>query len=211
MGRNCKKAKITFIAITGPTASGKSILSSKLSKVFGKEKCAVICQDDYYNDWSRLPKNRRKKINFDDAGAFDFSLLNKHIIELRRGACINKPCYGFAENKRLSRTQKIKSKPIIIIEGLMPFLKDRIRKLFDLKVYIDIDNAECLSRRLRRDIAERAETVESVCRRYFAEVLPMQRRYVERQKKWADMVIDGADCCNPKIIRKIKDICLKNR
>ena len=64
--------------------------------------------------------------------------------------------------------------------------------MFDLKIYVDVDRATSLSRRIKRDLQHRGESVKSVCRRYFKDVLPMQKRYVELQKKWADIVVDGS-------------------
>lgn len=200
MGTNGKGIKV--IAITGPSASGKSVLAKHLFKALGRDSCVVLCQDDYYKNWSHLPKEKRKKINFDDANSFDFELLCKHLRALSRRASINKPCYSFVESKRLTKGQKICPKPIVILEGLTPLFNKELRRLIDLKIYIDVDCATSLSRRLKRDMTERAETIESVCERYFNDVLPMQRRYVERQKKWADVVVDGK-ALDKKVVRKI--------
>jgi len=71
----------------------------------------------------------------------------------------------------------------------MPFFDKKLRKLFDHKIYINSDNAICLARRLKRDTEERGDSIESVCKRYFKDVLPMQKKYVESQKRWADCVV----------------------
>lgn len=181
-----------LIAVSGPSASGKSMLAVKLSKVLGSNRCVIICQDDYYKDWSHLPKNERKKINFDDAKAFDFRLLEQHMRALKDGKCIQKPCYCFKENKRLSKRYPLSAKRYIIVEGLMPFFTNRLRKLFDYKIYVNASNGICLVRRIKRDTKERGESIESVCLRYFNDVLPMQKKYVEPQKKWADIVVHSA-------------------
>ena len=80
MGKNRRSKNIKCITITGPSASGKSMLAERLSKALGKTRCVVISQDDYYKDWSHLPKKARKKLNFDNAKAFDFNLL-KQLVE----------------------------------------------------------------------------------------------------------------------------------
>ena len=191
MGNNCKEINIKFIAIAGPTASGKSIFADKLTKIFGEDKCFVIHQDDYYKDWSHLTKAERKKINFDNIKAFDLLLLEKHIIALKKGMNIQKPCYSFVGSKRLSKRRNLASRPIIIVEGLMPFFTSKLRRLFDKKIYINVNSGVCLARRIKRDMRERGDTLESVCLRYFNDVLPMQKKYVEPQKRWADVVING--------------------
>jgi len=193
MGTNC-----ILIAIVGPSASGKSMLAKRLARALGRTRCAVICQDDYYKDWSHLPRHKRKQVNFDDAKAFDFRLLEKHISVLKSGKFIQKPSYCFMESKRLTKRYTLTPKRYIIVEGLMPLFDNRLRKLFDYKIYIDTNNAVCLARRIRRDTKERGESIESVCSRYFNDVLPKQKRYVEPQKRWADVVVDGNNAVGKK-------------
>lgn len=199
-----------IISITGPSASGKSMLAKKLSAVLGRNRCAVLCQDDYYKDWSYLPRDKRKKINFDDVRAFDFQLLARHVRHLKKGKNIEAPRYCFKQSKRLTKRYTLVARRYVIIEGLMPILTSGLRSLIDYSIYVDIDSATGLSRRLKRDIAKRAETIDSVCKRYFSEVIPMQKRYVEPQKKWADLVVNGKDCSDKKIINKIRKLCLKH-
>ena len=179
-----------IIAITGPTASGKSSLAKELGKMIGDDKCVIIPQDNYYKDWSHLSKSRRKKINFDDAKAFDFNLLARHLLSLRSGKSVFMPLYDFVQSRRLKSTKKVESAPVIIVDGLMPFFNKKLRSLSDHKIYIDAKNAICLARRIKRDTKERGESIESVCSRYFNDVLPMQKKYVEPQKRWADVIIN---------------------
>ncbi|MFA5156297.1 MAG: uridine kinase [Candidatus Omnitrophota bacterium] len=189
MGRYRSLCKI--IAVAGSTASGKTTFANKLKKKFKDNKVVIICQDNYYKDWSHLNKKERKKINFDDLKAFDLRLLIKHLDYLKNGMPVCMPLYDFVQSRRLKKVKKINPKQVIIVEGLMPFFDKKLRQMFDYKIYIDTSNAVCLARRLKRDTKERGETVESVCFRYFNDVLPMQRKYVEPQKKWADVVING--------------------
>jgi uridine kinase len=182
---NCK-----IIAIAGPTASGKTTFAYVLRSKLGNNKAVIIGQDNYYKNWSYLSKKTRKKINFDDIKAFDFNLLTKHLLCLKRGKAIKSPLYNFAQSRRLKKTIKIIPKPYIIVEGLMPFYFKRLARLFDYKIYIEANKATCLARRIKRDIKERGESIESVCSRYFNDVLLKQKKYVEPQKRWADEVVN---------------------
>ncbi len=178
-----------LIAIAGPTASGKTTLANLLKNTLGRNRAVIINQDNYYKNWNLLSLKKRKKLNFDDFKAFDLQLLTKHLRSLKNGKPVYMPLYDFAQSKRLKETKKIEAKKFIILEGLVPFFDKKLRNLFDYKIYLESDNALCLARRLKRDTKERGDSIESVCKRYFEDVLPMQKKYVEPQKKWADLVI----------------------
>ncbi len=204
-----KFKSIKLIAIAGPTASGKTTLAKKLSFVLGRQKAVIISQDNYYRDWSHLPLNKRKKINFDDLKSFDLLLLYKQLLSLEKGNPIQMSLYDFVKSKRLKRVRKVNSALFVIVEGLMPFFNARLRKLFCYKVYVNTPNWLCLARRITRDTKERGESIASVCKRYFEDVRGMQKRYVEPQKQWADMVIDGSSSFDKKLISNIAVQCKK--
>ena len=189
MGANSKNK---IIAIAGSTGSGKSLLAKRLNNSSGYNNCVVICQDNYYKDWPHLSREERKKINFDDIRAFDFELLYTHLRKLKANNPIFIPKYDFIESRRLKTFTKVLPKPVIILEGLMPFIDSKLRSLFDCRIYIATEDYLCLVRIIKRDTKERGETTESVCQRYFHDVLPMQKKYVEPQKKLADIVVDGS-------------------
>ncbi len=196
-------ASVKLIAIAGPTGSGKTRLAQFLQEKLGKNKCVVISQDDYYKDWSHLSKKKRKKINFDHKDSFDFKLLSNHLALLKRGRSIKTPCYSFIESKRLKTTSHVIPQPYLIVEGLMPFVNVKFANLYDLKIYIDANNATCFIRRLKRDIKERGDKFEIVCTRYLKHVLPMQKQFVEPQKRMADLIVNGETTFNNALITRI--------
>lgn len=178
-----------LIAIAGPTASGKTTLANLLKNKLGINKTVIISQDNYYKNRLDLNLKERKKINFDHLNSFDLKLLNKHLQLLKSNKPLCTPLYDFKQSKRSTKVMRITPKKFVILEGLMPFFDKNTRELIDYKIYINSDNAICLARRLTRDTKERGDSIETVCRRYFKDVLPMQKKYVEPQKKWADLMI----------------------
>lgn len=189
MGTHCSSCKI--IAIAGPTASGKTTLANLLKKKLGIKKTVIISQDNYYKNRADLNLKERKKINFDHLNAFDLELLYEHLKLLKDNKPVCIPLYDFKLSKRFTKSKRITPKEFAILEGLMPFFDKSLRKLIDYKVYINSDNAICLARRLKRDTKERGDSIETVCRRYFKDVLPMQKKFVEPQRKLADLIING--------------------
>jgi uridine kinase len=64
-----------------------------------------------------------------------------------------------------------------------------MRKLFDIKLFVDTDPDIRFIRRLERDIEERGRTTESVIQQYLATVRPMHLEFVEPSKRYADVII----------------------
>lgn len=194
---------VKFIAIAGPSASGKTFLANKLAALLGNRQTVIISQDCYYKDWSKLPFKKRETINFDHPNAFDFSLMRQHLKQLKSGELIEIPQYSYRLHKRLKRRVKIVPKKWIIIEGLLILHRKNLRNLFDVKVYVDIDIATALVRRIKRDLRHRGETVVSIYTRYFNDVFPMQKKFVEEQMKFVEMVINGSDFFNKRLLTTI--------
>jgi len=198
---NQKAIQLRLIALAGPSGSGKTSLANRLAKRLGRT--VIISQDQYYKDWSILPLKKREEINFDHPSSFDFALMKKQLKNLKMGDTIFVPSYSYRLHKRLKRKIKILPQKWIIVEGLLVICRKSLRDLFDLKIYLDIDKETALSRRIKRDLEDRGETVDSVCRRYFKDVLPMQRRFVEPQKNWADMVVDSCETEESRLLDRL--------
>ncbi len=83
----------------------------------------------------------------------------------------------------------------------------RIRKLFDIKVYIDCDSDERLIRRLKRDIADRGRNLNEVLERYQNTLKPMHQQFIESTKLYADVIIptNRFNSVGVKILRTIID------
>ena len=59
----------------------------------------------------------------------------------------------------------------------------------DIKVFVDTDADERLMRRIRRDMVERARSIESILNQYADTVKPMHEQFIEPSKKYADIII----------------------
>ena len=90
---------------------------------------------------------------------------------------------------RLNETRTVQPKPIVIVEGILIFADPRLLEQMDIKVFVDTPDDIRFIRRLRRDIAERGRTVESVIEQYLATVRPMHMQFVEPSKRHADVII----------------------
>lgn len=183
-------SKPTVIGIAGGSASGKTSVATLLMKAFEEKKSVIIIrQDDYYRDQSHLSFQERLKTNYDHPLAFDNDLLVKHIHMLMNGESIEKPTYDYVNHTRSAITEIIHPCDVLVIEGLFVLEDEEIRKLLDMKLYIDTDADIRFIRRLRRDVSERGRTIDNVCEQYMNTVRVMHEAFVEPSKRYADVII----------------------
>src|SRR4029078_1487884 len=108
---------------------------------------------------------------------------------LKSGEAAEVPLYDFKTHSRRPETLHVEPPPIIIIEGTLSFADPRLLDEMDIRVYVDTPDDIRFIRRLRRDVAERGRTVESVIEQYLATVRPMHMQFVEPSKRHADVII----------------------
>lgn len=187
--------KPIIIGICGGSASGKTSIARKIQEKFSTSKSvAIIREDDYYKDQSNIEFSQRLKTNYDHPFAFDHELLLKHINDLLKRKEISKPIYDFKNYTRSNEIEKITPKDVIIIEGLFVLENLEIRKLLDIKIYVDTEADIRFIRRLLRDVKKRGRTMESVVKQYTETVKIMHDQFIEPSKKYADIIFpEGAN------------------
>ena len=180
---------VTIIGIAGGTGSGKTTVVRKIVEALPPHYVAVVPLDSYYNDTTEMTDEDRKAINFDHPDAFDWKLLIKQVNELRHGNAVEQPTYSYILCNRLPETVHVEPKPVIIIEGIMTLINQRLRDMMDLKIFVDCDSDERLIRNIQRDIVERGRTVSMVVDRYLEVLKPMHEQFIEPTKRFADVII----------------------
>ncbi len=178
-----------IIGISGGTGSGKTTVAKSILESVNASDVVFIQQDSYYRNLKDLPLDYRQAVNFDHPDALDNDLLVHHIRRLKAGYAVELPIYDFKTHARQSETVLIEPKPIVIIEGILIFSDSRLLEQMDIKVFVDTPDDIRFIRRLRRDVAERGRTVESVIEQYLATVRPMHMQFVEPSKRYADVII----------------------
>ncbi len=178
-----------LIGIAGGTASGKTLVANRLQESFGSHEVAIIDQDAYYRDMSGLSVEQRAKTNFDHPDAFDHKLLLEHVQTLLRGQPIEKPIYDYTRHTRKPETVRIEGHSVVVLEGILVLEDPALRRMLDIKVFIDTDADVRVLRRIKRDILLRGRSLESVLERYLSDVRPMHLQFVEPSKRYADIII----------------------
>ncbi len=182
-------SKTMIIGICGGTGSGKTTVANRILQSVSASEVVFIQQDLYYRNLKDLPLDYRNAANFDHPDAIDNELLANHLKKLRAGESVELPIYDFRTHSRLPDTTPIEAKPIVIVEGILVFAEARLREQMDIKVFVDTPDDIRFIRRLRRDIAERGRTLDSVIEQYMATVRPMHMQFIEPSKRFADVII----------------------
>ncbi len=182
--------KPLLFGICGGSGSGKSTVARKVAEALSQASVAFIEMDAYYRDFSHLsPHELQNYVNWDHLDAFDVALLASHLEALARGEPIDVPVYEFATHSRSRQVRRVEPVDVIVIDGILLLADERLRTLCDVKVYVDADADIRLIRRIRRDLAERGRSLNSILDQYLATVQPMHLQFVEPSKRYADVIV----------------------
>jgi uridine kinase len=181
--------KPLIIGIAGGTGSGKSTVARNVAQALATSSVAFIDMDAYYRNFSHVPLEERRQINWDHPDAFDWELLLAQLTALIGGQPIDKPVYDFVSHTRSAKTVRIPAADVIVIDGILLFVEARVRDLCDVKVFVDADADIRLIRRIRRDVAKRGRRLDDVIDQYLTTVQPMHLQFVEPSKRYADVIV----------------------
>lgn len=181
---------IMVIGIAGGSGSGKTTLMRRLMEAFG-DNISVISHDNYYRAHNELPFEERSKLNYDHPDAFDTQMMIEHIKQLKQGKSIECPTYDYTIHNRAAETILVEPRQVIVVEGILIFENKELCDQMDIKIFVDTDADVRLIRRIKRDVAKRGRSLESVLEQYLDTVKPMHEMFVEPSKKNADIIVVG--------------------
>jgi uridine kinase len=181
--------KPLLIGIAGGTGSGKSTVARKIVEGLPADSVSIIDHDSYYRDHADLDAEARARLNYDHPDSLDNDLLVAHLEELRAARAVDVPVYDFKIHSRLPERRLVQPTRIVIVEGILVFVEERVRRLLDVKIFVDTDADIRVFRRIRRDIEQRGRTFQSIREQYYKTVRPMHLQFVEPSKRWADLIV----------------------
>ncbi len=118
-----------LVLIAGPSSSGKTTFSKKLSiqlQVLGRNPVAVSL-DDYFLPRELTPRDAEGNYDFEALEALDIELLNRHLVELFAGEEVSVPSFDFHTGDRKTAVRRLRLPPraVLILEGIHA-LNDRL-------------------------------------------------------------------------------------
>ncbi len=201
----CKNGEARVILISGPSSSGKTTFSKRLSiqLMTNLLRPVTISLDNYFVNRENTPKDESGDYDYESLYALDLELFNKDLNRLLKGEEVDMPTYNFESGKRIYRGNKLKldRASVLILEGihaLNPDLIPQIENKLKYRVYvsaltsISIDDHNWiptgdnrLLRRIIRDYKYRGSTAQSTIAQW-----PSVRR---GEEKWIFPYQENAD------------------
>ncbi len=185
MGSSTSILQPLIVALCGDSGSGKTTLTDGMVRVFGQERVAHICLDDYHtlDRAARL----RTGITALHPDANNIALMTEHLQCLARGEAIIKPVYDH-HNGTFGDPVEMQPADIIIVHGLHPLFTKALRDLAHVRIYLDPEIALLQQWKIMRDSTMRGYTVEQV-REQMAIRRRDSRQYIQSQKQYADIIV----------------------
>lgn len=179
-----------LIGIAGGSGSGKTTLAKALARALGPS-VAIIAEDDYYRCATTIPGFDARTHDFDALAAKDMAQLAADLFALKQGRTIEKPLYDYVTHTRRAAGERLAPADTMIAEGILALADADVRAAYDLAVWIETPDDVRLLRRVRRDVAERGRSVDSVLDQYERTVRPSHLKHAQAQADGADLVLDA--------------------
>lgn len=178
-----------IIGITGGSGSGKTLFLKQLISTLGEDAISILSMDNYYKPLSDQTRDDHGIENFDLPDSLDRERFYHDLSTLKNGKDISITEYTFNNSAKEPEIINIKSRPIIVVEGIFTFHYSEILKMLDLKLYVDAPEYLMLTRRITRDAKERGYDLTDVLYRFQHHVTPSFKKYIEPMKFEADLII----------------------
>lgn len=188
------------IGIAGDSGAGKDTYADSLTGLFGAHSVVKLSGDDYHL-WDRQ-KPMWQVMTHLNPMANDLEGFCKDLITLTDGRSIQSRHYDHQTGK-MSKPHLIKSNDFIITSGLHALYLPILRECYNLKIYLDIDEALRRYFKLQRDVKQRGHTVERVLSS-FQKREPDSERFIRPQALHADLIL-SLQPIHPRVLDELDD------
>lgn len=174
-----------LIGVAGDSGSGKSSFAELMQDVFAPRNVSVIAGDDMHK-WERGDEMWSKYTHLDPL-ANELHADIKNVYTIKQGNAITRRHYDHSTGT-FTEPKIYEAKRLVIFEGLHAFFLDKVRKAFDLKVYIAPEDQVRLHWKILRDARERGYSKEKTL-----EILEKRKddseKFIAVQEKHSDIII----------------------
>jgi uridine kinase len=181
--RNDKEAFI--IGIGGDSGSGKSTLLDDIKQIFGNKLTNIEGDGDH--KWERGDLNWENFTHLDPKANFIYKQADD-ILNLKNYKRIIRNEYNH-DNGKFIKNLYYKPNEIITLSGLHTFYLPKLRKLLNLRVFLNTDNKLRKYWKIKRDTIERGYQIEAVIESFNKRELD-SIKYIQPQMKYSNFIIN---------------------
>ncbi|KAI9274836.1 uridine kinase family-domain-containing protein [Phascolomyces articulosus] len=181
-----------IVGVAGGADAGKrnvcNSLVQRLSETYSA-KTTVISLTDFYRELTEDERilYEEGRFNLDHPTAFDFDLLQEAVMSLLSGNPTTIPVWNDEHHTKVG-TRLIEPVDVILVEGTLVLYPKSLRELMFMKVFIDVDSDQRLTRRVSKP-NRRGFSIDKVLAEYVEFVKPMFEDFIWPTKKFADIII----------------------
>jgi len=218
-----QQEKVRLVLIAGPSASGKTTFSKRLSIQLLAEGIQPfpLALDDYFVDREKTPKDENGNYNFEALEALDTELFNEHLQALMREEDVQLPHFNFKTGRR-EKGERVKLGPdhIIIVEGIHGLNPKLVAGVSDERIYriyvsaltqLNIDRHNRvpttdtrLIRRIVRDATYRGYTAEDTLEQWDM-VRRGEKEFIFPYQEHADIMFNSALVFELSVLKELAE------
>lgn len=175
------------IGICGGSGSGKTTLLRRLAERYSHLTPSVFSLDNYYKPKEEQLRDENGVVNFDLPSALNRDKLVDDLTRLISGERIEVIEYQFnTTNKHALIT--LEPSELIIVEGLFVFEYQEVFDMLDFKIFVDVDPAIQLDRRIYRDQESRGYSRSDILYQWENHVIPCYTNFLAPHETKADFI-----------------------
>jgi uridine kinase len=179
-----------LVVVAGGTSSGKTTFTAAVAEHLADLGPVILSQDAYFRDFQDLPEAEREAaLTANRPDAVHWDALVPHLEALKRGAAVDFPAPGTRAARREPQRRPVEPAPVILLEGHLLLVDERVRALADLRVFLDCDVEVRVLRRIARDVGRPDGSLDRSLAWYWRDVLPNNQRHTNLQRGLADLIV----------------------
>ncbi|MCF8461130.1 MAG: hypothetical protein K9G46_10415 [Flavobacteriales bacterium] len=177
------------VGIAGGSASGKTSFLQRLKENLPAGSVSILSQDNYYKPKNQQLLDENGEVNYDLPTSIDKDAFLADLNSLLNGYPINIVEYCFNKQGATPKHIRVNPAKILVVEGLFVFHYPEIRKLIDLRVYLDVREEIKLERRIKRDRDERGYPEAVVRYQWEHHVLPSYKKFLKPYRDDSHIIV----------------------
>ncbi|ORX59533.1 P-loop containing nucleoside triphosphate hydrolase protein [Hesseltinella vesiculosa] len=184
-----------IVGIAGGAQAGKFLMCKHLKDRlanYPKTRVVILSMTDFYRDLTKEEHDlfESGELNLDHPNMFDFDSMETTLKNLLKNEPVTVPQWDHRSHS-LACKQTMQPADVILVEGTLALYPKSLRDLMFMKVFIDVDSDQRLTRRTQHLVTGegRVVSLNQMLSEYVNFVKPMFDEFVLPTKKYADIVI----------------------